>query len=477
MPAHLEFDIRAGTAVRARRFGDAGQPMRLLLLGDFGGRNQPLPLASRRPLRVDIDNFDSVMRRIAPRLVLEVGGATVILDLPSLDDFHPDRLCDKVDALRALRETRARLHSKPTSTAAAAAGEDQTALLGRLLGRPPEAAVATAPADAMQAWIHSLVAPHIVPATPVDQQALDRVDSSLAEPLRALLHAPDFHALEAAWRGAQWLVSRLELNEDLQLHLLDVNREELLADVAAAQGDLSSSGLCQVLCGPGSVAPDEPGWSLLTGLFSVGPGDDDLALLAGLGAIAARAGGPFVAAAGPALYGCSTVDDLPEPRQWQPLAAEAAQHWSAMRHSAVATWIGLVAPRLLMRLPYGKATDPTEGFGFEEQPGAPVHETLLWGPGSLAVALLLGQAFTESSWGLAADQVQDVDDLPAYTFGHDGEPKLQPCAEAWLGERAGQTLLEHGVMPLLSHRQRASVRLMRMQSIAEPAQALEGPWG
>ena len=473
MSTHLDFDIRPGTAARGHRTDD-GAPMRLLLLGDFGGRIQRAPLASRRPLRVDIDNFDELMRRIAPRLIVEIGGAPVDLAFPSMADFHPDRLCEKVDALRALREMRGRLHG-PAPSAAAAAGEDQTALLGRLLGRPPEAAT-VAPANAMQAWIHSLVAPHILPATPVDQQALDRVDSSLAEPLRALLHAPAFSALEAAWRGAHWLVSRLELNEDLQLHLLDLTREELLADVAATQGDLARTGLGQLLCGPGTETPEGPRWSLLTGLFSVGPGADDLALLAALGAIAARAGGPFVAAAAPALFGCESVADLPDPLRWQPLATEAAQHWIALRRSAVAPWIGLVAPRLLMRLPYGKATDPTEGFGFEEQPATPVHETLLWGPGSLAVARLLGQAFTDSGWDLTPGQVQDVDDLPAYTFSRDGEAQLQPCAEALLGERAGQALLERGLMPLLSHRNRAAVRLMRMQSIAEPAKGLSGGW-
>jgi type VI secretion system protein ImpC len=475
MPALLEFDVRAGTAVRARRSGDAGQPMRLLLLGDFGGRIQRPPLATRRPLRIDIDNFDAVMRRIGARLMLDIAGVAVQLELPTLDDFHPDRLCEKVDALRAIREMRGRLH-EPLLASSAAAREDQSALLGRLLGRPHDTTAAPA-TDAMQAWIHSLVAPHIVPATPVDQQALDRVDRSLAEPLRALLHAPDFHALEATWRGAQWLASRLELNEGLQLHLLDVTREELLADVAAAQGELSHSALCQVLCGAGSDVPDEPGWSLLIGSFSVGPGDDDLALLAGLGEIAARAGGPIVAAAAPALYGCSTVADLPDPRQWQPLPTEAAQRWSALRRSAVAPWIGLVAPRILMRLPYGKATDPTEGFDFEEQPAAPVHETLLWGPGSLAVALLIGQAFTENGWDLAPGQLQEVDDLPAYTFSLEGETHLQPCAEAWLGERAGQAMLEWGLMPLLSHRQRAAARLVRVQSIGEPAQPLAGSWG
>ena len=477
MPARLESDFHLGTrtAPRARPTDDDAPPMRLLVLGDFGGHAQRSPLAARRPLRVDIDNFDALMRRVAPRLTLEVGGAAVDLDFASLDAFHPDRLCDQVEALRALREMRGRLHD-PSRPATAVAGEDQAALLGRLLCRPAQP-TAAAPTDPMQAWIHSLVAPHIVPAMPVDQQAVDRFERSLAEPLRALLHTPAFSALELGWRAVQWLVSRLELNEELQLHLLDVTRDELRADFATAQGDVARSELSRLLCGPGSDAPESTRWSLLVGLFSVGPDADDLDLLAGLGAIAAQSGGPFVAGATPALFGCDSLAALPDPLQWQPLATDVAQRWSALRHSAVAPWIGLVAPRLLMRLPYGQASDPTEGFGFEEQSAAPVHETLPWGPGSLAVALRVGQAFTENGWDLASAEGQDLDDLPAYTFNRDGAPQLQPYAEAWLGERAAQALLERGVMPLLSHRQRAAVRLVRLQSIAEPLQPLAGPLG
>jgi predicted component of type VI protein secretion system len=91
------------------------------------------------------------------------------------------------------------------------------------------------------------------------------------------------------------------------------------------------------------------------------------------------------------------------------------------------------------------------------------------------VALLLGQAFAEGGWELAANPALTLDGLPAYTFQRDGEVQLQPCGEAYLGERAGLALLANGVMPLLSDRQSATARLMRMQSVGEPAQPLAGP--
>ncbi len=508
MPAHMEIDLRFGRPPAPVRRPE-GCPMRLLLLGDFSGRHaRAAGGAATLPLwvlhRVDIDNLDQVVRRIAPQVPLpaQAGAHTTMLDIESLDDFHPDHLVQRVGVFRQLLDLRTRLQDPagferaadelrsdglartslgegPPDTAASGDAEKDASTLQRLLGRTS----ATLPtpvqpsAGSVDALVRDIVAPHIVP----DRSALQEpytaaVDAALGERMRQLLHAPIFSALEGAWRGVQWLVSRLELNDDLQLHLLDVSRDELQADLAAAQGDLSRSGLFRLLGATGNDAPNGPHWSLLVGLFDVGPTPEDMDLLAGLGAIAAQAGGPFVAGAAPALFGCPSVADLADPQQWQPLPDDLPQRWSDLRRCAAASWIGLVAPRLLLRLPYGKATDSIERFPFEEQAALPVHETLIWGPGSLAAALLIGQAFTDSGWDLVLGQAQDLTDLPAYTFSREGEPQLQPCAEAWLGERAGQALLERGVMPLLSHRQRAAVRLMRVQSIAEPACGLAGGW-
>ncbi len=467
MPAHLEFAL-SFTRSKARRAAP-DDPMRLLVIGDFSARAsaERAPLASRPTHRVDADNLDQVLKRLAPRL----GRAAGEVVFEQLDDFHPDRLYARLDLFQALRQARAN----------PGAGHDD--LLGGLLGKPAAAkpgnaaAPAPAPAAGIDALIRSIVAPHIVQDTSAQtSHYLAAIDAATTEQMRALLHEPAFQALESAWRGVQWLVSQLELDENLQLHLFDVSKEELASDFLAAQGDLSRSGLALALCGPAADAPDDPGWSLLVGLFGFGPGADDLGLLGAMGAVASQAGGPLVARAAPALYGCGAVADLPDPVLWAPLNTDAARHWSELRASAVAPWIGLVAPRLLLRRPYGKATDPIEQFAFEEQAGAPVHETLLWGAGSLVVAQLAGQAFTEGGRDLAPDHATELADLPAYTFRRDDQVELQPCAEAWLGERAGQALLERGLMPLLSHHQRAAVRLVRMLSIADPPCALAGGW-
>jgi type VI secretion system protein ImpC len=432
----MEFKLDLASS---RPAGDAearrGDSRRLLVLGDFSGAPaaERKPLADRPTLRVDIDTLDTVMARLAPRVELPGGTAR----FTQLDDFHPDALHAQLPLFQALREARAR---PPAS------GGD---LLGSLLGgtAAPAPTSGAAPAAAgIDAFVRSLVAPHIVPDTRAQDTAYrNAVDAATAEQMRAVLHAPAFQALESAWRGVQWLLQQLELDESLQLHLFDVTRDELLADVVASQGQLAQTGLHRALADRWRNVPGGEPWHLLTGLYAFGNGDTDIGLLAALGLVAQQAGGAFVAQAGADLV------DAP------------GAGWQALRASEAAPWIGLAAPRLLLRLPYGAKTDPVSAFAFEELPaGTPPHEQLLWGNAALAVTLLAGR-------GGGSHQ---IDDLPAYTFTVDGERVLLPCAERQLGEQAGHGMIAAGLMPLASHRHRNAVTVMRLQSVADPAQPL-----
>jgi type VI secretion system protein ImpC len=302
--------------------------------------------------------------------------------------------------------------------------------------------------------IHKVVAPHIVKDTSAQTRMfVAAVDAAIAEQMRAVLHDPGFQALEAAWRGVHWLVSNLELDENLQLHLLDVSRDELLTDVVAARGQLSQTGLYRALVDRWRNLPGAQGWSAFIGLSQFGPSDTDMGLLAALGLIASQAGGPLLAGADEALAGDDEV---------------ALAGWLALRRSEAAPWIALAAPRVLLRMPYGKRSEPVESFAFEEFEGSPAHEALLWGHGSLALALLIGRAFTERGWDMELGDQREIGDLPAYTFARDSEQVMQACAERFLSEREMQSLLEAGLVPIVSRRDRNAVVAVRFQSISQP---------
>ena len=509
MAGRLEFGIDFQNAGSSRgRRADPDAPMRLLLIGDFSGRGdlnlgEEPTLARRQILAVDTDNFDQILARLKPSVRVAVPDAPPLeLSISTLDDFHPDRLLRRLEVFHALRDLRTRLQDPlqfaeaaaelglpaspatgaAASTSALSATESDSSAVARLLGRSPatgEPSVAGAAAPSgVDAFVRALIAPHVVADTTAPQraQALAAVDASMGETLRTVLHAPAFQALEAQWRGLRWLLDHLELDDQLQVHLLDITRAELLADAQALHADPQSSILRQRLAEPSAAGGEGQRWSVCVALFEVGALDDDLTWLSALGAVAAQAGAPTLATAAASLLGLDAFERLPDPREWPPLAGPAATYWQALRQSDLAPWIGLAAPRLLMRQPYGATTDPIEGISFEEFSGTPQHAHLLWAPASLGCALLLGQAFREKGWAMQPGDLQQITDLPAYVVDRDRERQLQPCAEVLMSERAALAIGERGIMAVASYKDRAEARLVRFQSVAQPPRALSGPW-
>jgi predicted component of type VI protein secretion system len=436
MAERFEFSFGSGRASRPR---DEDRPMRLLVLGDFSGprTGDRIPLAERPTHRIDVDTIERVMNHIRPGVALPAGD----IQFSHIDDFHPDRLF-RLTSFDALREAQAR----------PPAGTDET--IGRLLGRVPESApaVPARSANPVDALIQRIVAPHIVKDAPGQDAYAAAVGGAMAEVMRGVLHDAAFQSLEAAWRGVQWLVSGLELDEQLQVHLLDVTREELVRDIVDAQGDLARTGLHRVLVDRWRNVPGGEGWSALVVLFDFGPSDADVGLLAALGLIASQAGGPLLGGAAPPLSEAAAIPPA----------------WQALRRSEAAPWIGLAAPRVLLRLPYGRRSDPIESFAFEEFPDLPERGHFLWGTGSLAVALLIGRAFTANGWTMEPADEREIGDMPAYTFVRDGESHMQACAERFLTESEIQALVQRGLIPLASRRDRNAVVAVRFQSIADP---------
>ena len=96
-------------------------PFVMGVLADLSGKPaEPLaPVADRKFLEIDVDNFDSRMKALKPRAAFQVpntltgdGNINVELTFESMDDFSPAAVARKVDALRqAARGTAAVVES------------------------------------------------------------------------------------------------------------------------------------------------------------------------------------------------------------------------------------------------------------------------------------------------------------------------------------------------------------------------------
>lgn len=509
-PAPLDrLDVElTSTMEKPQGVADGQSPFRILVLGDFSGRrNRGLiePLGARRPVFVDRDNLDEVLRKTGVKISLDVVGKDappVVIGCAGLEDFHPDRLYERIEVFSALRDTREGLADP--STFAALAGAWQGAVtppaspapatpspppasverpgdfLDRVLdatGERPSSASASEGAADWDKFMRQITAPHLEPKPhPQQREIIAAVDAATGELMRRVLHHPEFQALEAAWRGLHFLVSRVETNEQLTLYLLDLSKEELAADLLASD-DLTHTDLYTLLVEEAAQTPGAEPWAFVAGLYAFDQTIDDAHVLAGVSMIARAAGAPFVAAAHPRLVGCTSLAETPDPARWRWLPDEDARSaWDALRDMPEAGFLGLCLPRFLLRLPYGAETDPIGSFEFEEMPGVPKHEDYLWGNPAFACACLVAHAFTESGWDLQPGDVLDIAELPLHVYKEHGASRATPCAEALLTVQAAEVILGRGVMPLLSFKDQDRVRLARFQSLAEPPASLRGRW-
>src|SRR4051794_25386950 len=95
-------------------------PFVMGVLSDLSGKpSEPLPpVADRKFLEIDVDNFDSRMKSMKPRAAFQVpntltgeGNIAVDITFESMDDFSPAAVARKVDALNNLLTARTELHN------------------------------------------------------------------------------------------------------------------------------------------------------------------------------------------------------------------------------------------------------------------------------------------------------------------------------------------------------------------------------
>ncbi|RTL36817.1 MAG: hypothetical protein EKK53_22190 [Burkholderiales bacterium] len=454
----------------------AKRPVRIALLGDFGGGaaagrlDTGSALARRKPRAVEFDSLEDELARQRLTLALPIGAerGALSVTLSELESFHPDTLFRELPLFRQLGDLRKRLNSPSSFDKAAAevARLTGTARKASRVGRGTRARGAAPAADArlddfarltgrtsapptagsLDALLRDVVGPFIVPAAKPEKAALlAALDAAIADGMRAVLHQPDFQTAESLWRGVDFLLRRLETGPMLQVHLIDISAEEFAADLSAAD-DLADAGLYDLLVSQPAQARDG-GYTYIAGLYQFEATPPHTELLGRIARIAQAAGASFITG--------MAVDALSDPRRPpHPLVAEALRALQALPEAARLVLLG---PRFLLRHPYGKRSDPISAFAFEEFTAADGLAGMLWGhPALLALTVLAGQGGTPV-----------VNDLPFHSFiDADGDSTALPCTERFLSTTAVSALADWGVGALVAHKGEACVRLSGLTGVA-----------
>lgn len=452
------------------------RPLRIAILGDFGGGaiagrlETGAALAKRKPLKVEFDTFEDAMARLNLKLKLPLGadGAPVEVELSELESFHPDELYRNLDIFSALTALRKKLNNTSTFAAAAASMKDWAldntpaasrmsannrsrgaapssgASLddfARLTGRPAAHGAETS----IDALLRSIVSPFVVPAAAPNKDALvASVDKALADAMRAVLHQPDFQNIESLWRGIDFLVRRIETSHQLQVHLIDITAEEFAADLSSVD-DLSDSGLYKLLVEQPSEDADG-GYSYVAGCYRFDATPPHAELLGRAAQVCAHAGAPLITA----------IESEVFTNRREPPHRLVREAFEALKGMPDASYLSLLAPRFLLRHPYGKKSDPISSFAFEEFTPSSGLRGMLWGhPALLAISVLATRGGQLT-----------IGDLPFhYIVDTHGDTVALPCTERLINTDQSSLLRDFGINAVMAHKGEALVRLAGLEAL------------
>lgn len=133
----IEYDVEVYGAEKKVQL-----PFVMGVLADLSGKPaEPLaPVADRKFLEVDVDNFDARMKAMKPRVAFQVpnaltgeGNMSVDITFQSMDDFSPAAVARKVDALNKLLQAREQLSNLVTYMDGKGGAEE---LIGKLMNDP-----------------------------------------------------------------------------------------------------------------------------------------------------------------------------------------------------------------------------------------------------------------------------------------------------------------------------------------------------
>jgi len=288
------------------------------------------------------------------------------------------------------------------------------------------------------------------------------IDRTLNRHVNAILHHPRFQSLEASWRGVWLLLEQPHQGGKVIIRLLDARWVELVRDTERA-ADFDQSHLFDLVYNREFGMAGGTPFGLLVGDYMLeGPsagGSEISSALQAIATTAAAAFCPFIASAGPGILGLHDFSDLSRLPDISSLRQSVVwRRWEAMRAHEDMRFVGLVAPRILIRSSHPADTrERTDCFMFRENLDKR-GKNLLWGNGALAFAIVVIRSFSETGWfadmrGLRSEQgnggLLSAAELPPYDMDYESAGlSAQPPVEVRLTASQEQALCDCGLIPV-----------------------------
>lgn len=294
-------------------------------------------------------------------------------------------------------------------------------------------------------------------------KAIAEIDKVMSRQLTAIMHNEKFQKLEGSWRGLNHLVANSETGAGLKIRMMNISKKELGRDLEKAVEFDQSQIFKKIYEAEFGIAGGEP-YAAMIGDYEFTAHPDDLNLLTSMSNVGAAGFCPFIASAGPQMFGLESFTELSKPRDLEKIFTSAEYtKWRSFRDSEDARFVTLTMPRVLARLPYGASTKPIEAFNFEEAAtdasGRHVesnHDDYTWMNAAYVMGTTITQSYAEYGWCTSirgAEGGGKVANLPSHVFVSDDGDTDQKCpTEIGITDRREAELSKLGFLPLCHYK-------------------------
>jgi type VI secretion system protein ImpC len=310
-------------------------------------------------------------------------------------------------------------------------------------------------------------------------KAVAAIDAKMSSQLNAIMHDAKFLKLEGSWRGLHYLVQNSETGTSLKLRVLNISKRDLGRDLSRAI-EFDQSQLFKKIYENEFGTPGGEPYGALIGDYEWTNHPDDLETLRLMSNISAGAFAPFITAAAAGMFGFDTWTELSKPRDLAKIFDTVEfTKWRSFRDSEDARFVNLVMPRVIARLPYGKATKPIDEFEYEEAPmdrrgkaQAMDHESYCWSNAAYVMGARLTDAFARNGFCTAirgAEGGGKVENLPTHIFtSDDGDIDTKCPTEIGITDRREFELSNQGFLPLCHYKNTDYAVFFGGQTVQKP---------
>lgn len=297
-----------------------------------------------------------------------------------------------------------------------------------------------------------------------------QIDHKLSKQLDAIMHDADFQKLELAWRGVKFVIDHTDFRQNIKVEMLNANKDDLLTDFEDSPEIVKSGLYRHIYTAEFGQFGGQPVGAVVAN-YEFSASSQDVKLMQYMASVGAMSHAPMIAATSPQMFGVDNYEQVANLKDLQSIfEGPKYAKWNGFRESEDARYMGLVAPRFLLRLPYGAGSTPVKSFNYEEQAEGQTAN-YLWGNAAYAFATRLTDSFAKYRWCpniIGPQSGGAVDNLPVHTYEAMGQQQSKVPTEVLVSDRREYELAEQGFIALTMRKGSDNAAFFSANSVQKP---------